>query len=66
MPKRPRDVNQLAKTVVDMTTDQIPNDSLAEPSGRARGGKARTAKLTPARRREIAMEGVKARQRAQA
>ncbi len=66
MPKRPRDVNQLAKTVVDMTTGQIPNDSLAEPSGRARGGKARAAKLTPARRREIAMEGVKARQRAQA
>lgn len=66
MPKRPRDVNQLAKTVVDMTTGQIPNDSLAEPSGRARGGKARAAKLTPARRREIAMEDVKARQRAQA
>ena len=66
MPKRPRDVNQLAKTVVDMTTGQIPNDSLAEPSGRARGGKARAAKLTPERRREIAMEGVKARQRAQA
>ena len=66
MPKRPRDVNQLAKAVVDMTTGQIPNDSLAEPSGRARGGKARAAKLTPARRREIAMEGVKARQRAQA
>lgn len=66
MPKRPRDVNQLAKTVVDMTTGQIPNDSLAEPSGRARGGKARAAKLTLARRREIAMEGVKARQRAQA
>lgn len=66
MPKRPRDVNQLAKTVVDMTTGQIPNDSLAEPSGRARGGKARAAKLTPARRRETAMEGVKARQRAQA
>jgi len=66
MPKRPRDVNQLAKAVVDMTTGQIPNDSLAEPSGRARGGKARAAKLTPERRREIAMEGVKARQRAQA
>ena len=66
MPKRPRDVNQLPNTVVDMTTGQIPNDSLAEPSGRARGGKARAAKLTPARRREIAMEGVKARQRAQA
>ena len=66
MPKRPRDTNQLAKAIVDMTTGQTPNDSFAEPSGRAKGGKARAAKLTPERRREIAMEGVKARQRAQA
>ena len=66
MPKRPRDANQLAKTIVEMTTGQIPNDSLSEPSGRAKGGKARAAKLTPERRREIAMKGVKARQRAQA
>ena len=64
MPKRPRDTNQLAKMVVDMTTGQIPNDSLAEPSGKAKGGKARAAKLSPERRREIAMEGVRARQRA--
>ena len=52
--------------VVDMTTGQIPNDSMAEPAGRAKGGKARAAKLSPERRREIAMEGVRARQRAQA
>ena len=64
MPKRPSDANQLAKMVVDMTTGQLPNDSLAPPSGRAKGGKARAAKLSPERRREIAMEGVKARQRA--
>ena len=64
MPKRPRDTNQLAKMAVDMTTGQIPNDSLAEPTGRAKGGKARAAKLSPERRREIAMEGVKARRRA--
>ncbi len=66
MPKRPSDTNQLAKMVVDMTTGQVSNDSLAKPSGKAKGGKARAAKLSPARRREIAMQGVRARQRAQA
>ena len=35
MPKRPRDINQLAKTVVDMTTGAAHNDSHDEPSGRA-------------------------------
>ena len=65
MPKRPRDTNQLAKMVLDMTTGQIPNDSFAGPSGKAKGGNARAAKLTPERRRDIAMEGVRARQRAQ-
>ena len=54
MPKRPRDFNQLAKTVVDMTTGETRNDSLDEPAGRARGGHARAAKLSPERRREIA------------
>ena len=37
MPKRPRDLNQLAKAVVDMTTGAARNDSHDEPSGRARG-----------------------------
>ena len=41
MPKRPRDTNQLAKLIVDMTTWQVPNDSFEAPSGRAVGGKAR-------------------------
>ena len=54
MPKRPRDFNQLAKKVADMTTGAARNDSHDEPSGRARGGYARAAKLSPERRREIA------------
>ena len=61
MAKRPRDSNQLAKMMVDMTTGQIPNDSHDEPKGRAKGGHARAAKLSPERRREIAMQGVAAR-----
>ena len=63
MPKRPRDTNQLAKMAVDMTTGQIPSHG-EEPVGCAKGGKVRAAKLSPERRREIAMEGVKARRRA--
>ena len=61
MPKRPRDLNQLAKTVVDMTTGAAHNDSHDEPSGRARGGYARAAKLSPERRREIARNANEAR-----
>ena len=60
--KRPRDANQLAKMTVDMTTGEIPNDSFEKPSGKAKGGHARAAKLSPERRREIAMQGVAARQ----
>lgn len=64
MPKRPRDMNQLAKRVVDIATGELPNDSFDEPTGRAKGGHARAAKLTPERRREIAMQGVEARRKA--
>ncbi len=52
MPKCPWDVNRPAKTVVDMTKGHIPNDWLAEPSG-----KARAAGFSPEPRREITMEG---------
>lgn len=61
MPKRPRDTNQLAKMVVDMTTGQAENDSLAEPAGRAKGGLARAKNLDAERRRQIAKQGAKAR-----
>ena len=61
MPKRPRDTNQLAKMVVDMSTGELRNDSHDAPSGRAKGGHARAEKLSAERRREIAMQGVAAR-----
>ncbi len=54
MPKRPRDANQLAKAVVDMTTGWIPNDSMDPPSGKAKGGHARAAGMSAERRKEIA------------
>lgn len=65
-PKRPRDVNQLAKFIVDQSTGNAP--SAPPPAGPAKnpaavalgklggkkGGPARAAKLTPTRRKEIA------------
>ena len=61
MPDRPRDTNQLAKLMVDMTTGQVPNDSFDEPSGRAKGGHARAASMSAERRREIARKAAAAR-----
>ena len=62
-PKRPRDVNQLAKLIVDISTGNAPPDP--EPTknpaavalgrlGGAKGGPARAAKLSAAKRKEIA------------
>lgn len=59
-PKRPRDPNQLAKLILDITTGERPNDSPKEPESTAtlarrkggrKGGKAR-AKAMPAKKRE--------------
>ena len=61
MPKRPRDANELAKMVVDMTTGQIPNDSFDEPKGRAKGGIATASKMTHEQRRERAKKAAAAR-----
>ena len=66
-PKPPRDVNQVAKLIVDMATGQVPKD--AKPSEAAEngrkggliGGKKRTAALPPKRRTEIAKQGAAAR-----
>jgi hypothetical protein len=66
-PKRPKDVNQLAKMIVDMTTD-APRETLSFPPsppkneaavslgrlGGLKGGKARAESLTPEQRSEIA------------
>jgi len=62
-PKRPRDPNQLAKLIVDMTTGEIPNDSPKGPDtpaiqarrkGGLKGGKARAKALSPTKRKVIA------------
>jgi hypothetical protein len=69
--KRPRDVNQLAKLIVDIATgevkDERPDDgknpaavSLGRLGG-LKGGKARAAKLSPERRKEIAQLAAKKR-----
>ena len=70
MVKRPRDAAGLARVVVDMATGEIPNDKdevLAainwqdEPTGRAKGAKARAASQSPERRAEIARKAAAAR-----
>jgi len=62
-PKRPRDPNQLAKSIIDIATGQKPDrdptpeeqgkDSAAVAMGK-KGGKARADAMTPERRAEIA------------
>jgi hypothetical protein len=62
-PKRPRDPNQLAKLIVDITAGDVRDTHTMSPEndiGRAgglKGGKARAASLTPERRSEIAKKG---------
>jgi hypothetical protein len=76
MPKRTskrRDVNELAKFLVDKTTGQLPPEPPVNPISEAaaalgrlggkKGGKARAAKLTPKQRSEIAKKAAKARWR---
>ncbi len=69
--KRPRDANQLAKSIVDLATGQTeekPADSGKDPAavalgrkGGLKGGKARAASLSKKRRAEIAKKAAKAR-----
>lgn len=70
-PKRPRDANQLAKLIVDLSTgeaqEEQPDDG-KDPAavalgrkGGLKGGKARAAKMTPEERREAARKAAKAR-----
>lgn len=56
---RPSDVNQLAAFIVRKATVNA-KDPLAVELGR-RGGKARAAALSPAKRSEIAKQGAKSR-----
>lgn len=70
-PKRPRDANQLAKSIVDLTTgdtEEIDQDEGKDPAavalgrkGGLKGGKARAASLTPEERSKIAKKAAKAR-----
>jgi hypothetical protein len=67
-PKRPRDPNQLAKSIVDIATGNVSDTVVAESpmaelgrSGGLKGGKARAATMSPERRREVAETAAKAR-----
>jgi hypothetical protein len=62
-PKRPRDPNQLAKSIIDIATGQKPDrDPTPEEQGKdpaavamgKKGGKARAESMTAERRSEIA------------
>ena len=71
-PKRPRDPNQLAKFIVDMTTGAEMPEAEAKPEkhpaavalgrlGGLKGGVARAVALTADRKREIATKAAAAR-----
>ena len=69
-PKRPRDPNQLAKLILDMTTGEVPNDSpkgldtpaiQARRKGGVKGGQARAKALSPRKRKAIAQKAARAR-----
>jgi hypothetical protein len=69
--KRPRDLNELAASIVDAATNEAapePADGGKDPAavslgrrGGLKGGKARAAKLSPERRKEIAQKAAAAR-----
>lgn len=65
-PKRPRDINQLAKLIADISTgdaeDATPSKRVTRArSGGLRGGVARASKLSPEQRAEIARTAAAAR-----
>lgn len=68
-PKRPRDINQLAKALVDEATaePEAPIDPICEAAralgrrGGLKGGPARAAKLSKEERSEIGKNAAKAR-----
>jgi hypothetical protein len=72
--KRPRDANQLAKSIVDIATGEVedreptPEEQGKDPAavslgrrGGIKGGKARAEKLSAARRKEIAKQAARTR-----
>jgi hypothetical protein len=71
-PKRPRDPNQLAKSIIDIATGQKPDrDPTPEEQGKdpaavalgKKGGKARAESMTAERRKKIASEAAAKRWR---
>lgn len=72
-PKRPRDLNQFAKLMVDLATGNaqdstVPDDPNKNPAavqlgrlGGLKGGKARAKKLSAKRRSDIARKAAQAR-----
>ena len=70
-PKRPRDANQLAKSIVELSTGEAEEEILNEGKdpaavalgrkGGLKGGKARANSLTAEERSEIAKKAAKAR-----
>ncbi|XSC42802.1 hypothetical protein ACF1BQ_031890 [Bradyrhizobium sp. RDT10] len=65
-PKRPRDSNQLAKSIIDIATGQVdegPVPSLQKAKSGAKGGADRAARLTPEQRAEAARLAAQARWR---
>jgi hypothetical protein len=74
VPKRPRDLNEWAKRMVDIATGEVadreptPEEQGKDPAAVARGklggaigGKARAASLTPEQRRESAQKAIRTR-----
>lgn len=71
-PRRPRDINQLAKMLVDEATGEVPKpepkQDTRDPAavalgakGASKGGKARRDKLTAEQRAEIAKKAAASR-----
>lgn len=70
-PKRPRDANQLAKRIVDLSTGQVaekPEEKTKDPAavelgrkGGLKGGVARAKALSADKRRKIAKKAANAR-----
>lgn len=73
-PKRPRDLNQWAKTMVDIATGELPDTPSQRPPksdaptmsdiarlGGLKGGRARAEKLSPEARVDIARRAAAAR-----
>ena len=68
-PKRPRDPNQLAKLIVDISIGEVSEEPLRQETPTAaakrraglKGGQARARKLSAKRRHQIAKKGAAAR-----